>query len=153
MQDITELPETARIRVSETCPVLRIENHRVQNGFGGFTGWILGVVKFYNWTHILSRIKSQRISYRAFADTCAVELEDIQKIKEVIFWNFCTTEGYGTRVKYASSVAARKIAVQLSKKISNCKNWGEFHDKVRPDSDFGKKMQQKIEYGMKKCRK
>ena len=146
VQEIVKLPETASISIGWRDLV--IDNHKVTSEEGMFY-WAVAVVAGYDWDVAVSRMIRQKISYEAFIECCAAELEnDINTLANMAWWHTDMKNRIECNA-FVSSPGGKNIAMEIVEKIRGCDNWNEFRVLFQEESDFKDELRLRFneEYG------
>ena len=156
-QNITELPETAEIKFQHHT--VKIKKHKVVNpgGFFGNIDWIIEWPKYDR--NSLAILEKHGISYESFIECCVAELESRRDILFKFIENdysfssndvsdsdelhIPTQHIISGMPEFLESDVCWEIVNQYIDKIRDCKNWGEFSDKMTKYSVFRENMRNK----------
>ena len=149
MNPLVQLPKTANI-LSE-YEELVIRDHTALNR-NGFLTWVLEIMFNGEWGVVLPQLISQEFRFEAVREQCIKDLKDPKK-HYGLFENFAK---YGIPSldcwkKLTKSTMVEKFFSEIIKKISDSKNWVEFHYIMNDESDYRTELSKKMKEGVKSC--
>ena len=150
MPELVQLPENTHIR-SVGRFTLVIENHVVTSRPALFV-WALHIMRVGHWDRALLEIKSSNISYEAFVECCAAELEDdntvfINTLDEIFRLSYM-----GHVAEFSTSYFGRRFAEKLAEKLRGCDGWSSFYLTMNGNSNFILDMVEAIKKDMREFR-
>ena len=154
-QSLTQLPRTATIHSGDRTNLI-IRNHRVVFDTGMFY-WLQRPAIHGDaiWKSIDAQFYLQKISYEAAVEWCALEIKEKPYLLAYVI-EYCydfideyatsseKMEADNTIKKFSASNQGMMLAEMFIDGMRMCDNWTEFHNTMKPQSDFRTQMRLQI---------
>ena len=157
MQDIAQLPESARIDGKDSR--LIIKNHKVLYETGMFY-WLSRQIKHERWKYVEAQMHLQKVGFYPAVETCVDELESDSRILGWIIthiYDVMDSDMYADErekleesvMEFAASSAGWDITYTFIDNIRDCHSWTEFNDLLKIGSKFRTDMKARINRELK----
>ena len=139
MKPFFQLPENMVLDFTDTPFVIMIVNHHVLSGHGLFYP-LMASLKIGDrcWRQTVSEINSKNIRFDVVREQCILDMQNPEKFTMFLKRHLEIFPESMTPEKFSSSITGRKFASEYVRKISACKNWGDFRDIMSPRGIFHK---------------
>ena len=146
MRDLIGLPKKAHIK-GHGWVDLFVENHEVYS-YGGLFDWLLGVMFKKAWTDVFPELISQGFRFEAVMKECVKDLKNPTKFAEITDWYYPDPGDMTHRLKkFYHTAEGNRVARDIANKLITCKNWDQLCDFMNLQSDFQKKMADRVIMG------
>ena len=116
----------------------------------GLPAWALSLSFIETgWDEALPQMIQQGIKYAAFREQCILDLQDLKKFAEMVFWYQRRSYDKDARIRFTATPAGKMIRVEITNMIKKCMDWNQFRSAMRTEGSFFTHIRNEVEAGMR----